>query len=114
MSMLAQVCPLAVPKCYVRLKGEGVDGYLGRWGFQRVEVADKQTKQLRQEWEDVEVFLRRVTAHVQLYAAFLQNDKQCVHGIEHGWQYMSRHAPPTSQRFKVGTATIAGSGGMIS
>jgi len=87
---LHQTCLLTIPKHLVRLKGETADEFLQRWGYQRVEVVDKASKQVVEAWEDMDVFLQRVTAHVHFYAAFTQSDKQRVHGIEQAWSYLSR------------------------
>jgi len=89
-----QTCLLTIPKHLVRLKGETTDQFLRRWGYQRVEVIDKVEKRVVEGWEDMDVFLQRVTAHVQFYAAFTQSDQQQVHGIQHAWSYLSRHSFP--------------------
>lgn len=73
----------------MRLKAESADEFNQRWGFQKVEVLDKVTKQPKQDWEDVDVFLARVEAHIEFYAAFMQSDRQRVHGIENAWRYLS-------------------------
>ena len=87
-----QACLLTVPKHLVRLKSESPDDYLRRWGYQRVEVVDKASKRVVEAWEDMDVFLQRVAAHVNFYAAFTQSDQQRVHGIEHAWSFLSRQA----------------------
>ena len=87
---MVQVCPLAIPKAIVKLTSESEDDYLKRWQYQRVDVLDKQTKQMTEAWEDKDVFLQRVTAHIQLLAAFTQCDQQQRHGVEQGWAYLSR------------------------
>ena len=85
-----QTCLLTIPKHLVRLKGESQDDFLRRWGYQRVEVVDKASKRVVEAWEDMDVFLQRVAAHVNFYAAFTQSDQQRVHGIEHAWSFLSR------------------------
>ena len=55
-----------MPKCLVRLKGEAVDEYRKRWGYQRVEVLDKVQKRMVEDWEDVDVFLQVPTCHSTL------------------------------------------------
>lgn len=85
-----QACPLAVPKSLVRLKSESEDDYLKRWRYQRVEVLDKKTKKMVEGWEEKDVFLQRVTAHVQFLAAFMQTEAQRFHGLGHAWSYLAR------------------------
>ncbi len=87
-----QVCPLAVPKCIVRLTSESEDEYLKRWQYQRVEVLSKETKQIEEGWEDKDDFLQRLTAQVQLLAAFIQCPQQQRHGLEQGWAYLARYS----------------------
>ena len=41
-------------------------------------------------WEDKDVFLLRVTAHIQLLAAFIQSDNQQRHGLDQGWSFLAR------------------------
>ena len=85
-----QACPLTVPKAILKLKSESADAYFQRWAYRRAEQWSKKTKAMVEGWEEQEVYLRRVTAHVQFYAAFLQSDNQKQLGIDHAWAYMSR------------------------
>ena len=91
-----QACPLSVPKCITRLSSEPEDEYLKRWRYQRVEKLNKETKKMEEQWEDKDVFLQRVTAHVQFLAAFIQSDGQQHHGVTHAWSYLARwgHVKP--------------------
>lgn len=88
---MMQACPLSLPKAMVKLKQESQDEYFKRWGYRRVEQWDKKLKKRVEDWEEVDVYLRRVTALVHFYAAFVQSDQQKVHGMEHGWSYLARY-----------------------
>ena len=89
-AVTVQACPLTVPKVILKLKSESADAYFQRWAYRRAEQWSKKTKAMVEGWEEQEVYLRRVTAHVQFYAAFLQSDNQKQLGIDHAWAYMSR------------------------
>ena len=74
----------------MKLKQESFDELLKRWGYRRVEKYDSKAKTMVEDWEEKDVYLRRVTSLIHFYAAFLQSDHQRLHGMDQAWSFLSR------------------------